>query len=197
MIGFRCSQSSPPVQYDDESGIEPETRMRPRWYMWAKLIPNSGESELMLNISFSRRAVLVLGTILATVLPISAADSVPSTAKLNKSIDAPIVFDLAGKPAPLFSGSKAKANVIVFLSLDCPVSNSYSTTLADLSRAYADKGVAVIGVLPTDDPVAGVAKRAAEFKLPFPVMIDPKLAAADAFKAVTTPEAFEIGRAHV
>src|SRR6185312_9605536 len=45
-------------------------------------------------------------------------------------------------------------------------------------------------VVPTDDDAAKVAKKAAEFKYPFPVFSDSKLVVADAFKAAITPEAF-------
>ncbi len=122
--------------------------------------------------------------------PLPAADPAPSTDKLNRTITNVTLADLTGKPAPLFDGADARARVVVFLSFDCPVSNHYATQLSALSRDYAAKGVAVTAVLPSDDAPADLARRAAEFKLPFPVFLDPKLAAADAFKAVATPEAF-------
>src|SRR5262249_44904353 len=53
-----------------------------------------------------------------------------------------------------------------------------------------------IAVSMSDDP-AEVKKQAAEFKIPFPVYFDPKLDAADAFKATTTPEAFVLDHNHV
>jgi peroxiredoxin len=120
----------------------------------------------------------------------SAADPAPPTDRLNKKIDNVTLTATDGKPAQLHDLADRKAVVLVFLSFDCPVSNHYATTLAELHAVYSGKGVAFVGVVAGDEPPAEVAKKAAEFKLPFPVHADPKLAAVDALKATTTPEAF-------
>lgn len=135
---------------------------------------------------FVRALALVglVGTLVA--VPGSAADPAPSTDRLNKTIDnvklpdSGALKDRAGKIA----------TVVVFLSFDCPVSNSYAAALADLHKAYSAKGVSFLAFVPTDDEPAKVAKRAAEFKYPFPVYSDSKHVAAEAFKATVTPEAF-------
>ncbi|MBA4064772.1 MAG: hypothetical protein C0501_13870 [Isosphaera sp.] len=119
-----------------------------------------------------------------------AADPKPVTDKLNKAVEGVTLTGPDGKPVSLKDWHGKAATVVVFLSFDCPVSNSYAATLTEMHAAYAAKGVAVVGVVPGEDDRAAVAKRVAEFKLPFPVATDPKLAAADAFKATTTPEAF-------
>jgi peroxiredoxin len=82
-----------------------------------------------------------------------------------------------------------KAVVVVFLSFDCPVSNSYIAALTELAGSYRDKGVAVIGICPATDAQA-VDRSAKDYKPGFPVYADEKLAAADAFRAETTPEVF-------
>ncbi|MBN9119218.1 MAG: redoxin domain-containing protein [Planctomycetes bacterium] len=119
-----------------------------------------------------------------------AADPAVSTDRLNKEIENVTFTDAAGKASSLRDHAGKTATVVVFLSFDCPVSNSYAATLADLHKKYGDKGVGFLAVVPTDDDAAKVAKKAAEFKLPFPAFSDSKLAAAEAFKAVVTPEAF-------
>jgi len=120
----------------------------------------------------------------------SAADPAPPTDRLNKKIDNLTLTAADGTPAKLHDLKDPQAVVVVFLSFDCPVSNSYATTLAEMHRDFSGKGVTFLAVVPTDDPAAEVARKAADFKLPFPVYADPKLAAADALKATTTPEAF-------
>src|SRR5438067_670077 len=120
----------------------------------------------------------------------SAADPAPPTDRLNKKIDNLTPTAADGTPAKLHDLKDPQAVVVVFLSFDCPVSNSYATTLAEMHRDFSGKGVTFLAVVPTDDPAAEVARKAADFKLPFPVYADPKLAAADALKATTTPEAF-------
>jgi peroxiredoxin len=118
------------------------------------------------------------------------ADPAPATDRLNKKIDNFTLAAADGKVAGLHDLKDRKAVVVVFLSFDCPVSNHYATTLSEMHATYSEKGVAFVGVVAGDDTAADVAKKAAEFKLPFPVHADPKLAAAEALKATTTPEAF-------
>jgi peroxiredoxin len=132
--------------------------------------------------------VALVGTLVA--VPGSAADPAPSTDRLNKTIDNITLTDPEGDTSTLKAYVGKTATVVVFLSFDCPVSNSYATTLADLHKAYKSKGVSFLAVVPTDDVPATVAKKATEFKFPFPVFSDSKRVAADAFKAVVTPEAF-------
>src|SRR5262249_55902280 len=116
----------------------------------------------------------------------------PTAEQVNEKIAPAAVVGLDGKPATLSAG--AGATVVVFLSFDCPVSCSYAATLADVAKTYADRGVTVVGVCPTDDPAATVKKRCDEFKIAFPVYLDPKSAAVAAVKATTTPEAFVLDK---
>src|SRR5262245_53453804 len=111
--------------------------------------------------------------------------------KLNKKIDSFSLTDAAGKVVSLAGLKDSKLVVVVFLSFECPVSTAYSPTLAELHRVYSSKGVAFLGVNASDESTpAEVAKLAREFKLPFPVLKDDRLAVADLLKAVTVPEAF-------
>src|SRR5947208_614272 len=109
----------------------------------------------------------------------------PSGDKLNQKIANFTLADAAGKPVALYDLKDRKAVVVVFLSFECPVSCSYSIRLAELAKTYEAKGVAFLAVNSSDDGDATeIAKKAAEFKLPFPVLKDSKSTAADAFKAV-------------
>src|SRR5206468_1261317 len=71
-----------------------------------------------------------------------------------------------------------------------PMCTGYARPLADMAAAYAEKGVAFVGLCPAEGDPAAVARHAAEFKLGFPVFADEKLAAADALGAAVTPEVF-------
>src|SRR5262249_17528626 len=84
-----------------------------------------------------------------------------------------------------------KAVVLVFLSFECPVSNSYAGPLTELGKKYTDKGVTVVGICAVDeDEVVAAAKQVQEFKVGFPVYYDTKRVSVDALKAEVTPEAF-------
>ncbi|HEY1189568.1 MAG TPA: redoxin domain-containing protein [Gemmata sp.] len=126
-----------------------------------------------------------------------AADPPASTDRLNKEIENLKLPARDGEAPALRDLAKEKGTVVVFLSFDCPVSNSYATALTELHKAFSAKGIGFVAFVPTDDAPDKVAKKAAEFKLPFPVFSDSKLAAAEAFKAVVTPEAFVLDHNHV
>jgi mono/diheme cytochrome c family protein/thiol-disulfide isomerase/thioredoxin len=97
---------------------------------------------------------------------------------------------LDGKPTTLAAVQGKTATVVVFVSFECPVSNSYVTPLGELAKQYADKGVTLVAVCPTDDSAEQVKKTAAGFRPTFPVLLDPKRELAAALKAEVTPEAF-------
>ena len=114
----------------------------------------------------------------------------PSNDKLGKVIDH-VTFQTADGKTAALRDLKKKAVVAVFFSFDCPVSTNYCQPLAILADAYKGKGVAFVGIVPgADESAARIAELAREYKIPFPVYRDEKLAAADAFKAEITPQAF-------
>lgn len=138
---------------------------------------------------------LVLGLALVAGAPATTArpDTPPSNDKINKKIDNFTLKGANGKPLSLYDFKDKKAVVVVFLSFDCPVSNSYAPVLADLAKAYEPKGVSFLAVNSTDEEdAAHFAKKAAEYRIPFPVLKDDNRAAASAFKADATPEAFVV-----
>ena len=135
-----------------------------------------------------RTLSLALFAGLALAAPAVADDL--AAEKINKPIDRLTLTALDGKPFDVTAVAGKKAVVVVFLSFDCPVSTSYSTLLTDMAKGYADKGVAFLGVVAGDEQPDVIRKHAADYKLGFPVYADPKLAAADALKATTVPEAF-------
>ncbi len=129
---------------------------------------------------------------LLLVLPvIGRAETKPDTNKINTKIDNLSFTTIQGKAISL---KDTKAVVVVFLSFECPVSNSYIATLTDMANQYREKGIPLIGVIPSDQNGAEIAKLADEFKIGFPVCKDEKLALTDALKATHTPEAFVLDR---
>jgi mono/diheme cytochrome c family protein len=125
---------------------------------------------------------------LAVLQPPLASEPKSDATRVGKAIGLPAAT-LAELP------KDAKAVVVVFLSFDCPVSTGYSQALGELARAYGGRGVAFVGLATNpDEDAAQVARHAADYRLPFPVRKDEKLAAADALQATTTPEAFVLDR---
>jgi peroxiredoxin len=135
------------------------------------------------------RPLLVAVAVCLAVGAARAADE--SGAKLGTKIANVTFHDAAGTAVALHDTRAKKAVVVVVLNFDCPNSTGYSAQLAEMAKTYADKGVAFLGVCATDDEdAAAVAKKAAEYRLGFPVYKDEKAAAVEALKAEVTPEAF-------
>ena len=139
----------------------------------------------------------LVGCVLAGILvPIGAGavfaqDKSPSKAKLGVKIPSLTFQDDLGKSTDLYDLKDKKAIVIVFLSFECPVSNSYCAFLADMAKEYGKHGVSFIGLtVNEDDSRAQVAKHVKDFSLNFPVYKDDKLTVAEALSADFTPEVF-------
>lgn len=101
-----------------------------------------------------------------------------------------VLKDAQGKKHTRGDWKEKKAVVLLFLAPDCPVSNFYCPEYARLARLYADKGVLVYGVHP--DPAvtaADAAQHAAQYRLPFPVLLDPTHVLARPAGVTVTPEA--------
>jgi len=78
-----------------------------------------------------------------------------------------------GKPVSLYGFRGKKAVVLAFLGTDCPVANLYAPRLAELEKAYRDKGVVFLGVYANaHDTVAQIAAHAKEHGMEFPVLKD-------------------------
>ncbi len=139
----------------------------------------------------AHRLAVPLALFAALLAGAARPDDRPTVNKINEKIADFALKTADGKLTALHDLKDKKAVVVVFLSFDCPVSTSYAPILAELAKTYAGKGVAFLGVNGSDEgDAAAVAKKAADFNLPFPVLKDERRVAADALQAKVTPEAF-------
>lgn len=110
-----------------------------------------------------------------------------------------------GKPVPSFTlpnydgtqvtstDAVSKATVVAFLSVQCPVSNSYTGRLAHLAQDYASQQVRFVGVDSNrGEAPASIGAWAHSAGLPFPVLKDTRNVVADHFQAEHTPEVWVI-----
>jgi peroxiredoxin len=82
--------------------------------------------------------------------------------------------DVKGKKHTTAEWKGKKAVVLIFLGTDCPVSNFYAPEYGRLARAFADKGVLFYGIHADPDVTAAdAARHADEYRLTFPVLLDP------------------------
>jgi hypothetical protein len=85
----------------------------------------------------------------------------------------------------------AKATAVLFISVECPVSNAYNDRMAALYKDYSGTGVQFVFVNANDhESQAAADEHAKQHNLGFKVFKDPNNALADQFDAQNTPEAF-------
>lgn len=126
---------------------------------------------------------LLLAVVVLVTAGVAAADPVPDRT----------LRDPAGK-AWAVRPTGAKAVVLFVLSADCPVSNRYAPEMARLAAEYGPKGVAFFGLHPDPDLTpARAAEHAKEYKLPFPVLMDPDQKTTRATGATRVPTAAVLG----
>ncbi len=90
---------------------------------------------------------------------------------------------------PFLEGNKAA--VFVFLATDCPLSQSYTLTLNELSNEFEGSGVRFVGVFSGPEPQKGAVKDFVKtYNLQFQTATDPDFKLADFLHASKTPEAF-------
>lgn len=98
--------------------------------------------------------------------------------------------DVRGRPHTTSAWKDKKAVVLLFLGTECPVSNGYSPEYRRLAEVYARKGTLFYGVHPDPDVSADIAaKHAADFRLAFPILLDPTQAVAKQAGVKVVPEA--------
>jgi peroxiredoxin len=84
----------------------------------------------------------------------------------------------------------AKAAVVLFVTIDCPIGNSYVPELNRIHEAYASRGVAMWAVQADPSvPDAAVARYADEFHYSFPLLLDPSQILVRQAGATITPQA--------
>jgi peroxiredoxin len=83
----------------------------------------------------------------------------------------------------------AKAVVLFFVSIDCPISNGYIPEMQRINEAYSKRGVRFYGVQPDAGRApADVKKYADDFALPFPLLADPKQTLTHSVGATIQPQ---------
>lgn len=126
----------------------------------------------------------------AVALPTADAPK-PAPPAAGATVPAFTLKDTLRRPRSPDDYKSAKAFVVVFLDTECPLSNLYVPTLAELHKRYAGKGVQFLAVSSSaQDSFVLAAAYARDRDLPFPLLKDFDQKVADAFGARRCPEAF-------
>lgn len=116
----------------------------------------------------------------------------PVEAGIGREVADAAFVDLAGRPGSLQAQlGQAKALVVVFTSLGCPVTKAYAPLLEDLARRCAELGAAFLAVDPAlQDSAEALRARAERLGWTFRVTRDPDYALTEALGAERTSDAF-------
>jgi peroxiredoxin len=83
-----------------------------------------------------------------------------------------------------------RAVVLLFLTTDCPLCNTYVPEMNRIAQAYSQRGIAFYAVQgDATVPAADVRRHAKDFAYRFPYLFDPAESLATYTGATTTPEA--------
>lgn len=109
------------------------------------------------------------------------------------ALSAPV--DLDGAPVALFEQPNAKAIVLVFVMIDCPISNRYAPEIRRLHAELAPRGVdfRLVYADPDESPEA-IREHLAAFEYPLGALRDTEHALVELVGATVTPEAAVLRR---
>ena len=137
------------------------------------------------------RNLSILLVLVFVVAGAALAGEVPSPPAIGSTIEEFTLPDVDGTEHSLKSLAGKNGTVLIFIAVQCPVSNAYNERMAKLAEDYKAKGIAVIGINSNvAEDAAAVKAHAAEHKLSFPILKDANNKIADKLGASVTPEAY-------
>ena len=111
-------------------------------------------------------------------------------------IDMPVeLTDIQGKKISIDALQDRQALVMIFVTTDCPIANSYHPKLARLYREFQSQGI--VFVLVHEGPNQSkekLAKHAHEYSVPYPIVMDSDHLIANRWNVSKTPEALVLDK---
>ena len=141
-----------------------------------------------------------VSVLLAALIVLTAA-AIAGSGRTNSEIPAPPAIgatieefslpDMNSQDRTLKSIKGKNGTVLIFIAVQCPVSNAYNERMEKLATDYQSKGIAVVGInANSTEDAAAVKAHAAEKGLSFTILKDPGNKIADRLGASVTPEAY-------
>ena len=120
-----------------------------------------------------------------------AEGEIPAPPAIGATIEDFTLPDADNKEHSLKSLAGKSGTVLLFISVQCPVSNAYNERMEKLAQDYKAKGINVIGINSNvAEDAASVKTHASDNKLSFMILKDPGNKIADKLGATVTPEAY-------
>jgi len=144
----------------------------------------------------TRNLSILLASLFVIAGAISAVGSrvegeVPAPPAIGATIEDFTLPDVDSKDHSLKSLAGKNGTVLIFIAVQCPVSNAYNERMEKLGQDYRARGINVIGINSNvKEDAAAVKAHAAEHNLTFTILKDPVNKIADKLGASVTPEAY-------
>src|SRR5215470_14341177 len=137
------------------------------------------------------RNLSILLVLVFVIAGVAFAGDIPSPPAIGSTIEEFTLPDVDGAEHSLKSLAGKNGTVLIFIAVQCPVSNAYNERMEKLAEDYKAKGIAIVGINSNvAEDAAAVKAHAAEHKLAFPILKDPGNKIADKLGASVTPEAY-------
>lgn len=141
-------------------------------------------------------AISLMFALLAFALLVNARTNVadiPAPPIIGSTIADFTLPDASGATHTLASLMGKNGAVLIFIAVQCPVSNGYNERMEKLAQDYKARGINVIGVnANSTESASDVKDHAAKNNLTFPILKDDGDKIADMLGATRTPEAYFI-----
>ncbi len=129
----------------------------------------------------------------AAVAGSGGTSDLPAPPAIGTTIDDFKLPDTNGAEHSLKSLTGKHGAVLIFISVQCPVSNGYNERMKKLAEDYQARGINVIGINSNvTEPISAVKTHAADKHFTFTVLKDDGNKIADRLGATRTPEAYVI-----
>jgi len=139
--------------------------------------------------SFSLLSLVLALAFVATARTTDA--DIPAPPIIGSTIADFSLPDTSGASHSLASLRGKSGTVLIFIAVQCPVSNAYNERMEKLAQDYKARGVNVVGInANSTESAADVKDHAAKNKLTFTILKDNGNKVADTLGATRTPEAY-------
>lgn len=119
------------------------------------------------------------------------SSDVPAAPPIGSKMPALRLVTLAGESTGLSSYANKNGVLVIFVSVQCPVSNAYNERMEALAQEWRSRGFGVVGINSNrTEPPDAVSSHAREHNLTFPILKDNNNVLADALGASFTPETY-------
>lgn len=128
---------------------------------------------------------------LSVVATASSENEIPAPPSIGATIEDFTLPDADGTERSLASLKGKNGTVIIWVSVQCPVSNAYNERMEKLAQEYKVKGINVIGINSNvAENAEAIKSHAGQNNLSFVILKDSNNKIADRFGARITPEAY-------